>query len=125
MRADKATNIAKVAKVVLTNPLASQREIADETWLSLGNVNDKLNNLEHLAWKDGRIIWITDKDLENIEAMQALVASKIKNPKEMKNTRIWELAQAMKEATARYSLFRWNATDEQGGLKWIQNIDIV
>jgi hypothetical protein len=31
MRADKATNIAKVAKVVLTNPLASQREIADET----------------------------------------------------------------------------------------------
>jgi hypothetical protein len=31
MRADKAKNIAKVAKVVLENPLASQRDIADET----------------------------------------------------------------------------------------------
>lgn len=30
MRTDKAKNIAKVAKVVLENPLASQREIADE-----------------------------------------------------------------------------------------------
>jgi hypothetical protein len=36
-----------------------------------------------------------------------------------------EISQVIKESTARYSLFRWNATDSQGWLKWIDNIDIV
>ena len=35
MRADSKTNIVKVAKAVLKDPLASQREIAEETGLSL------------------------------------------------------------------------------------------
>ena len=44
--------------------------------------------------------------------MQKVVAQKIADPEEMNKTRIGELAQAMREATARYSTFRGNVTDE-------------
>lgn len=125
MRKDHDKNIAKVAKEVISNPLLSQREIAENTWLSLWNVNDKLNKLEQIAEKDDRIIGITDKDLENIIEMQRVVSLKIRDSDEMSKTRIWELAQAMREATARYSLFRWTATDEQWGLKQPTAINII
>lgn len=118
MRADKKRNIAKVAKSILKNPLKTQREIANELNISVWNVNDKLNKLEQEAKKDDRIIGITDKDIENIIKMQQVISEKIDDKKEMSQTRIWELAQAMREATARYSLFRGNATDSQGGLRF-------
>jgi hypothetical protein len=35
-----------------------------------------------------------------------------------------ELSQVLKESTARYSLFRWSATDEQWGLKETVTIEI-
>ena len=113
MRADKKANIAKVAKVALWNPLASQREIAEETWLSLWNVNDKLNKLEQT--KDDRIIWLTDKDFELMEIIQKRKFERMidkerpVNDNDMNN---WD-----KEAKARFTLFRWDATDEQWGLK--------
>jgi hypothetical protein len=36
-----------------------------------------------------------------------------------------EISQVLKESTARYSLFRWNATDNEWGLKQIESIDIL
>lgn len=122
MRTDKAKNIAKVAKALLENPLQTEREIADNTWVSHWTAHNLKAEVGQIWAKDWRIIGITDKDLENIEAMQAVVASKIRNEDEMKNTRIWELAQAMREATARYSLFRWNATDEKW---WMKLPDVI
>lgn len=118
MRIDKAKNIAKVAKTLLENPLQTEREIAEDTWIWKWTVNRAKQELGQIGAKDDRIIWITDKDLANIEAMQEVVSRKIRNPEEMDKTRIWELAQAMREATARYSLFRWSATDEKWWLKF-------
>ncbi len=111
-----------MAKSILKNPLKTQREIANELNISVWNVNDKLNKLEQEAKKDDRIIGITDKDLENITKMQRVISEKIDDKKEMSQTRIWELAQAMREATARYSLFRGNATDNQG---WLRSPEIT
>ena len=121
MRADSKTNIVKVAKAVLKDPLASQREIAEETGLSLWNVNDKLNKLEQT--KDDRIIWLTDKDFELMEMIQRRKFARMNdtdkpvNDNDMNN---WD-----KEAKARFTLFRWEATDEKGWLKIIDNIDIL
>lgn len=115
-------NIASVAKERLINPLATTREVEQATWIDHTTVSRIDKQLQQFATKDDRIIWITDKDLENIKEMQALVSQKIRDPEEMKSTKIWELAQAMREATTRYSLFRWSATDEQG---WLIGYDIL
>lgn len=117
IRADKRKNMKKVAKVALAYPLMTQQEMADKAQVSIGTVNANLKELEKLGDKDPKIIEITDQDLVNVKAMQKIVAEKIADPDEMSKTRIGELAQAMKEATARYSLFRGNATDDKGGLK--------
>lgn len=124
MRADKKANIAKVAKVVLENPLASQRDIAEETWLSVWNVNDKLNKLEQEGKKDDRIIWITDKDLSILTIGQREIERRLNDKDEVEKMRTVEISQVIKESTARYSLFRWNATDSEWGLKDTVTIEI-
>lgn len=117
MRTDKAKNIAKVAKVVLENPLASQREIAEETGLSVWNVNDKLNKLEQEGKKDNRIIWITDTDLSILTIGQREIERRLNDKEEVEKMRTVEISQVIKESTARYSLFRGSATDNEWGLK--------
>lgn len=124
MRSDKKKNIAKVAKSLVENPLQTEREVAESLWINHATVNRAKQELQQIAPKDDRIVWITDKDLQNIILMQQVVTAKIQDTEEMSKTRIGELAQAMREATARYSLFAWNATDEKGALKWITNIII-
>ena len=124
MRADKRENISKVAKAVLENPLASQRDIANETGLSVGNVNDKLNKLEQEGKKDDRIIWITDTDLSILTIGQREIERRLNDREEVEKMRTVEISQVIKESTARYSLFRWSATDEQWGLKETVTIEI-
>lgn len=114
MRTDKKVSIAKVAKEVLSNPLLNQREIAENTWLSLGNVNDKLNILEQEGKKDERIIWLTDRDFELMKKIQDVKFKRIATDDVINNNDLdkWE-----NTATKRYSFFRWSATDEQWGMK--------
>ena len=122
MRTDKKRNIADVAKEVLSNPLLNQREIAEKTWLSLGNVNDKLNILEQEGKKDDRIIWLTDRDFELMKKIQDVKFKRIETDDIINNNDLdkWE-----NTAVKRYSLFRWSATDKDGGLKGIESIDIL
>lgn len=122
MRTDKKKNISKVAKELLNNPLLTEREIAENTWLWNWTIHRAKEELEQIGAKDPKIIHITDKDLENIVNMQAVISEKIKDKSEMSKTRIWELAQAMREATARYTIFRGNWTDDQW---WAKNITVV
>lgn len=114
MRADKKVSISKVAKEVLNNPLLNQREIAEKTWLSLGNVNDKLNILEQEGQKDDRIIWLTDKDFEMMKKIQDVKFKRLAEDEQINNNDLdkWE-----NTAVKRYSLFRWSATDKEWWLK--------
>lgn len=115
MRADKKKSLSKVANEVLKNPIATQQEIADKTWLSVGNVNDKLKELENEGKKDERIIQLTDKDFELMQIIQWEKFKRLsENPENVNHNDLdkWE-----NTAVKRFSLFRWNATDEQGGLK--------
>lgn len=125
MRVDKKKNVSKVAKELLKNPLSTEREIEEKTWVWKSTVNRIKQEMGQIGAKDTKIIHITDKDLLNIQEMQDLVTQKIRDPEEMKNTRIWELAQAMREATARYSLFRWTATDDKGWLNSLKDLSTL
>lgn len=122
MRADKKSNIATVAKEILNNPLLNQREIAKRTWLSLWNVNDKLNIIEQEWVKDDRIIGLTDWDFDLMKQIQKEKFNRLATPETINH---WDIDKWENSATRRYSLFRWSATDDQWGLKNIDNIDIL
>ena len=46
IRSDKAKNFQKVAKAVMLDPLATQRDIADSAKVSLGTANNMISELE-------------------------------------------------------------------------------
>ena len=117
MRADKKKSLSAVAKELIRNPIACQREIADNTWLSLWCVNDKVKELELIGWKDPTIIYITDKDLSIVTIGQREIEKRLSTRDELEKMRTVEISQVIRESTARYSLFRWNATDKDGWLK--------
>ncbi len=77
IRADKKRNVSKVAKAVIEKPLLTERQIAEEVGIGKSSVNRAMQELGQNGAKDPKIIEITDRDLRNIEAMQAVVMSKI------------------------------------------------
>lgn len=117
MRVDKQKNIAKVAKELLTNPLQTEREVAENTWIWRWTVNRAKQELEQNGAKDDRILWITDTDLSIVTIGQREIEKRLNTKEELEKMRTVEISQVIKESTARYSLFRGNATDEQWGLK--------
>ena len=116
-RSDKLRNRAKVIKATLQNPLASQREIAKQQWVSHETVNRIQKEMWQTVTKDDRILGICDKDLEIITKWQQEIMKKLSNPKAVQKMRIWEISTALAESTRRYTLLKWDATDEQGWLK--------
>jgi len=115
-RAESKINKAKVAKSVLTKPLQTQREIAKDTWVSLGTVNSKLNQLELEGGKDPRIQWIIDADLDIIITGQWIISERLQDEEEKKKISARDISTIIRENTARYTLFAWNTTDEKWGL---------
>ena len=122
MRADKATNIANVAKELLENPLQTERQIADTLWVNHTTVNRAKQELQQTAPKDDRIVWLTDWDFDLMKVIQQEKFARLQDPENVNNNDLdkWE-----NTAVKRYSLFRWSATDEQWGLKQIESIDIL
>jgi len=118
-RSDKLRNRAKVIKATLKNPLASQREIAKQQWVSHETVNRIQKEMWQTVTKDDRILGICDKDLEIIKKWQEVIAKKLNNPKAVQKMRLWEISTALAESTRRYTLLKWDATDEQGWIKQV------
>ena len=123
MRTDKAINHEKVAKDVLLNPLKTQRDRAEDLWLGKTTIQEHLQEVK--TTKDDRIISITDTDLNIVEKGQKEIDRRMSDSDELCKMRTVELSQVLKESTARYSLFRWSATDKDWGLNKIESIDIL
>lgn len=119
MRADKAKNIAKVAKVALKEPLLSRDEIAEKAWVWAWTASRALAELDETGRKSPDIIRITNKDKKAIELAQTIIEQSLEKYVEMSEAAWWldmneaiRAASLAKEATARYSLFWWDATDK-------------
>lgn len=116
-RLDKKRNIDKIAAAILANPLATVREIAEMTGISKSTVAEHIKSDEvGLAGaKDDRIISLTDKDYNILEKIQEIKLSKLTTkPEDISNS---DIDKRDNTATKRYSLFRWDATDKEWGLK--------
>lgn len=126
MRIDKAKKVSSVTKELLENPLQTVREVAEKTGVSKSSVASYIQeDLDKLGLKDDRILWITDTDLSILTIGQREIERRLNDKEEVEKMRTVEISQVIKESTARYSLFRWSATDKDWGLKGIESIDIL
>lgn len=118
----RTKNIAKVVKARIENPTDTTREIEDITWIDHTTISRIDKQLQQIATKDDRILWLTDKDFELMKQIQEVKFKRLQEDEQINNNDLdkWE-----NTAVKRYSLFRWSATDKDGGLKWIESIDIL
>lgn len=127
-RIDKEINIAKVTNALLHNPLGNQRDIAEEAWVSLWTANAIIWEVEQnwtKALKSQKIEEIATKDISIIELWLREIERRLKDSEELKEMRTVEISQVIKENTARYTLFKGKATDENWWITKIENITIL
>lgn len=136
MRVDKAKNIKALKNELLKNPLQTEEELWKKLWIARWSVNRLKEEMSEIVTnaKNSDIVEITDEDKFIIQMSQALSRHSlwtIINKLDEDPTYVLELREAKtaseiaKESTARYSLFRWSATDKEWGLKGIESIDIL
>lgn len=134
MRVDKQKNIKALKNELIKNPLQTEEELAKKIWIARWSVNRLKDEMSEIVTnaKNSDIVAITDTDREIIELSQFLSKSKLLNMK-MKFIEEWDLelrdvktwSEIAKESTARYTLFRWSATDDQWWLKTPAVIEIL
>lgn len=136
MRVDKAKNIKALKNELLKNPLQTEEELWKKLWIARWSVNRLKEEMSEIVTnaKNSDIVEITDEDKFIIQMSQALSRHSlwtIINKLDEDPTYVLELREAKtaseiaKESTARYSLFRWSATDKEWWLKGIESIDIL
>lgn len=120
-RADKKANIDKITAWLVKDPLASERKLAKMAWVSPSTAHISKKEIEQSQAKDERIISLTDKDFELMQIIQKRKFDRMEDkddPVNDSDVNNWD-----KSAQARYSLFRWDATDEKWGIKDISALD--
>jgi len=125
MRVDKRKNLEKIAKVVVSKPRATEREIAKETGLSNWSVNNLKKEVEQIWAKDDRIITLTNTDFDIVILAQQRIQEKLADEEEMKKTRIGEISTVAKDSAARYTVFRWAITDEKWAMRDLTTLTIA
>lgn len=132
MRTDKLKNIQAMKKEYAINPLQTEEQVAEKIGINRKTVNRLKQEMPEIVAKQDDILAITNVDREIIELSQYLSKWKLLVMKKAFEEN-WDIelrdvktgSEIAKESTARYSLFRWSATDEQWGLKQIDSIDIL
>lgn len=123
MQKDKKKRLWKVVKELLKDPLQTTREIEEKTWISKSTVANYISkDLDTFGQKDDRIISLTDKDFDMMIKIQEEKFKRLEKPEDINHNDLdkWE-----NTATRRYTLFRWDATDEKWWLKNIENVEIL
>lgn len=126
-RSDKIKNKAKVIAVKLSNPLASEREVADKAWVSNGTAHALIKDIEQ-NWaiidntKIDAIERIIETDKNIVELAQAELQRRIKETPKDISTR--DIIASADTSAKRYSLFKWSATDDEWWLKEDQRMTI-
>lgn len=113
-RVDKERNQAKVVSKILKNPLATEREIAKEAWVSKATAHRTIKEMNLSEPKIKAIEDIISTDATIVQLAQMEIVQRLQNP-EKEKTR--DIIAAASESAKRYSLFSGNATDENGWLK--------
>ena len=120
-RVDKLKNKAKVIAKVIANPLATERELAKDTWLWNWTIHNHLKDIEQNWAKSLAIEKIIDQDAKIVELAQKILLERMNTPDKV-STR--DVISASDISARRYSIFKWEATTKEWWLKEIKNITI-
>ncbi len=113
-RVDKIKTQAKIMKEVIKDPLADQRTIAKRAWVSKTSVHNNIKELDQMWPKIKAIEDIIATDATIVQLAQMVIVQRLQNP-EKEKTR--DIISAASESAKRYALFKWDATDNEWGLK--------
>ncbi len=117
-RWDKIRNRAKIIKEVLKDPTQSQRKIAKKIWIWKTTVKDHLKELP-MSPKSDHIEKILEKDLQIVNIATDLLINRLElaqsDPESKMSTR--DIISSADVSAKRYSLFKWDITDKDWGLK--------
>ena len=118
-RSDKKRNQAKVAKVMINNPTASEADIAKEAWVSTWTAHNHKTEIEE-SWvlgKDPRIVAISDKDLDIVKLVQDETLTRLQDGEQRKSINTLDLNRIGDMSIKRHSLIMGSATDDKWGVK--------
>lgn len=118
-------NQDKVIAERVMNPLDTTREIADRIGVDHSTVARIDKKMPQNATKDSRIISLTDTDLDIVTRSQEIIKMKLNDEELVKDMNIRDISTVAKDSAARYSLFRWDATDREWGAKSISELDLL
>ena len=118
IRNDKAKNIAKVLKEVITDPLLTVREIEENTWVSKSTASRIINEeLGQIGTKSEIIQNICKDDINLVQLWLKELSRRFSSIEELQQIRATEISTIIKESSARYTLFSWETTDDKWWLK--------
>lgn len=117
MRVDKAKNIKKIAPKLLLDPIQTDRELEQKTWVWKSTINRIKNELGQIGAKDERILWVCETDFEIVKIWQEIIKNRLQDKEEVSKMRTFEIAQTIEKSEKRYSLFIWDITDKEWWLK--------
>lgn len=121
-RVDKTKNKIKVIKELLRDPLQTDREIAKNANIWLATTNRNKQELEQNGTKSNIIDEIIKKDAEIVKLTQAEIQRRILEERWKVSTR--DLISAWDVSAKRYTIFKWDVTDDEWWLKSISDISI-
>lgn len=114
IRSDKEKNKLKVIKEVAENPMASEREIAKKVWISPSTAHEHIKDLPNSS-KSEHIEKMLEKDLNIVDLAQKELERRLKDQAQDISTR--DIIASADVSAKRYSLFKWDATDKDWGMK--------
>lgn len=121
-RVDKTKNKIKVIKELLRDPLQTDREIAKNAKIWLATTNRNKKEMEQNGTKSNIIDEIIKKDAEIVKLTQAEIQRRILEERWKVSTR--DLISAWDVSAKRYTIFKWDVTDDEWWLKSISDISI-
>lgn len=119
MRVDKKKNISKVLKEAIKNPLRPKYKIAEDLWIGEWTVNRAFEEME----KSGEISKIPEiqdicaDDFEIVKLTQKETIRRLKDKDEIVKITMQDLNRAWDVSTKRYTIFKWDITNKEWGLK--------
>lgn len=119
-RADKEKSSDIIAAYFAKNPYATVRQAEKDLWICKSTVAEHRKDLDNVGQKDERILYLTDRDMEIIMLWQDLIKEKLQDKNLIKRMNIRDISTVTKDSSTRYSLFRWEATDKDWGMKEIK-----
>lgn len=121
-RGDKLKNRAKIIKAVMKDPMQSQRDIASKVNISVSTVNEHMKDLPKTS-KSEHVEQILKKDLEIVNLATDILKNRLTLAKEDPDSKMStrDVIASADVSAKRYSLFKWDATDEEWWLKSIHD----